>query len=253
MGTNMLGRINELRQMTVSELQSEWLRLYGEPSRSRNRDYLWKRLAWRIQELEHGGLSDRAKQRIDELAPDAFIRARTPSTAPGRENAPSRVERPRRDPRMPSPGTVITKTYRGRELRIIVRDDGFELDGAMYPTATALAKAITGCRSINGKLFLGLTMLGGIIFLGVQAYEWTHLITHGLNVSGNPMGATFYALTGFHGAHVFSGVVYLFFIWLGTLKGKYGPDNAVKIEIVGLFWHFVDLVWIIVFTVVYLI
>ncbi len=65
--------------------------------------------------------------------------------------------RPRRDPRIPSPGTLITKAYKGRELRVVVRDDGLELDGTMYATATALAKAVTGSKSINGNLFLGIT------------------------------------------------------------------------------------------------
>ncbi|MCH7780001.1 MAG: DUF2924 domain-containing protein [Acidobacteria bacterium] len=138
--------------MTVAELEGEWFKLYGQPTRSRNRDYLRKRLAWRIQELRHGGLSDGAKQRIDALAPDGFTRARTPV------DATTVVDpRPRRDPRLPTPGTVITKIYKGRDLRVVVREDGLELDGTMYQTATALAKAITGSKSINGNLFLGIT------------------------------------------------------------------------------------------------
>jgi len=157
--TSVIRRIHALRQMTVGELRIEWQKLYGEPTRSRNRDYLWKRLAWRVQELTHGGLSDRAKQRIDELAPDGFVRARTPNVAvPAADPAPAPVSgRPHRDPRLPSPGTVITKRYKGRELRVVVRDDGVEFDGAMHPSLTALAKHVTGCRSINGRLFWGLS------------------------------------------------------------------------------------------------
>ena len=64
MDTSMLGRINALRRMTVGELRDEWFRLYGEPTRSRNRDYLFRRLAWRVQELQHGGLSDRARRGV---------------------------------------------------------------------------------------------------------------------------------------------------------------------------------------------
>ena len=159
MDLSITAQIAALRRMTVAELQGQWLRRYGEPTRSRNRDYLWKRLAWRIQELQHGGLSDGAKQRIDTLASDTFERARTPAhavTTPGTEPS-GRTPRPRRDPRLPSAGSVITKLYRGRELRVVVREDGLELDGAMYPTATALAKKITGSKSINGNLFLGIT------------------------------------------------------------------------------------------------
>ncbi len=153
MSTSMLSQIGALQRKSVSELQAEWLKLYGEPTRSRNRQFLFRRLAWRIQELQHGGLSDVAKDRIDKLAP-GFTRAWTPAVAsttlPGEQ-------RPRRDPRIPSPGTLITKAYKGRELRVVVRDDGLELDGTMYPTATALAKSVTGSKSINGNLFLGIT------------------------------------------------------------------------------------------------
>ena len=156
MESSMIRRIHRLRQMTVGELQVEWQRLYDEQTRSRNRDFLFRRLAWRIQELEYGGLSSRAKKRLDELAPDSFVRARTPTaTIPAAESEPA--PRSRRDPRLPSPGTVVTKRYKGRELRVVVRDDGVEHDGAMFRSFTALAKYITGSKSINGKLFFGLT------------------------------------------------------------------------------------------------
>ena len=155
MDKSILSQISALQRKSVSDLQAEWLRLYGEPTRSRNRDYLWKRLAWRVQELAHGGLSDASKQRIDALAGENFQRARTPAAmAPG--TAPD-TPRPRRDPRLPAPGTVITKAYKGRELRVVVREDGLELDGTMHATATALAKSVTGSKSINGNLFLGIT------------------------------------------------------------------------------------------------
>ncbi len=157
MDTSMLGRINALRRMTVAELRGEWLRLFGESTPSRNKQFLYRRLAWRIQELRYGGLSDHAQSRIDELAPSGFTRARTPQPP---QDAHERVEMARRlqrDPRLPSPGTVITKSYKGRELRVVVRDDGVEFDGGMYPSLTALAKYVTGSTSINGKLFFGLT------------------------------------------------------------------------------------------------
>ena len=153
MDLSVTSQIAALNRMSVSDLQAEWIRLYGEPTRSRNRQFLFRRLAWRIQELQHGGLSDAAKNRIDKLAPE-FIRARTPAVTP--TNA-SDALRPRRGPRLPALGTVIVKRYRGRELRVVVRDDGLELDGTMYATATALAKAVTGSKSINGNLFLGIT------------------------------------------------------------------------------------------------
>ena len=106
--------------------------------------------------------------------------------------------------------------------------------------------------------FLGLTILGGVIFLGCQAYEWTHLIHEGLEFTTNPygnylFGTTFFAITGFHGAHVTAGVIYLTIVVIRGLRGKYSAENCNGVEILGLYWHFVDLVWILVFTFLYLI
>ena len=106
--------------------------------------------------------------------------------------------------------------------------------------------------------FLGLTILGGVIFLGCQAYEWTHLIHEGLEFTTNPygnylFGTTFFAITGFHGAHVTAGVIYLTVVVIRGIRGKYSAENCNGVEILGLYWHFVDLVWILVFTFLYLI
>jgi heme/copper-type cytochrome/quinol oxidase subunit 3 len=101
--------------------------------------------------------------------------------------------------------------------------------------------------------FLGLTALGGVIFLSIQAYEWAHLITHsGFRLDSSNFAATFFICTGFHGMHVFSGVVYILTMLVYSRNGRYGPDNYSPIEILGLYWHFVDLIWILVFTFVYL-
>jgi len=107
------------------------------------------------------------------------------------------------------------------------------------------------------RMFLFFTALGGAIFVGLQAYEWTHLIHRGLHVDGNPWGAarfgtTFFIITGFHGMHVTGGVIYLLSV-IGVVSRR--PDPAASynvVEIVGLYWHFVDLVWIMVFTFMYL-
>jgi len=106
--------------------------------------------------------------------------------------------------------------------------------------------------------FLSLTILGGVIFLGLQAYEWTHLIHQGLGFSENPwgsglFGATFFSITGFHGMHVTGGVIYLSIVLINARKGKFSAQNFNGVELVGLYWHFVDLVWILVFTFIYLI
>ncbi len=101
--------------------------------------------------------------------------------------------------------------------------------------------------------WLWVTVAGGLFFLGCQVYEYTHLIHEGITLSAHGFGATFYALTGFHGMHVFSGVVYLIVITLRAMNGDFTEDNYQAVEVAGLFWHFVDLVWILVFTFVYLI
>ncbi len=108
------------------------------------------------------------------------------------------------------------------------------------------------------KLFLFLTILGGATFLGLQAYEWTHLIESGLKIYGNPWGATlfgttFFMITGFHGAHVTGGVIYLSTILAVVSHSRNAERNYMITEITGLYWHFVDLVWIMVFTFIYLI
>jgi cytochrome c oxidase subunit III len=108
-------------------------------------------------------------------------------------------------------------------------------------------------------VFLGLTILGGAIFLGIQAYEYIHLAnSQGMNLwefqKGVPQFAsTFFVVTGFHGFHVLSGVIYLMVIFAKAYAGSYDDGNVNEIEIAGLFWHFVDLVWILVFTFIYLI
>ena len=109
----------------------------------------------------------------------------------------------------------------------------------------------------RAKMFLLLTALGGTIFVSLQAYEWTHLIHRGLHINGNPWGASlfgtsFFLVTGFHGLHVTAGVIYLL-ATMGVVSRRPRPmDSYNFVEITGLYWHFVDLVWIMVFTFMYL-
>jgi cytochrome c oxidase subunit 3 len=104
------------------------------------------------------------------------------------------------------------------------------------------------------RRFMALTILGGLAFLGLQAREWTHLIvTEGLSIKTSLFSATFFILTGFHGCHVFGGVVYLSVLLLRGLAGKINAAKYRLVEVAGLYWHFVDLVWILIFTFVYLI
>ena len=157
MNKTPLHRIHALRQMTVGELRQEWERLHGEPTQSRNKDHLFRRLAWRIQELANGGLSGDARARIDELAPTRLQRTRTSQGAtPGGTASPQPKPIKIRDINMPIAGTVLTRIYKGTEIRVVTLDDGFEYDGRVYGSLTAVAKAVTG-QHWNGKLFFGLT------------------------------------------------------------------------------------------------
>lgn len=101
--------------------------------------------------------------------------------------------------------------------------------------------------------WLATTVAGGCGFLGIQAYEFTHLVHQGVTLSSSLFAATFFTLTGFHGFHVFSGVVYLSVLLVGVLLGRFTGPGDTAIELGGLFWHFVDLIWILIFTFVYLV
>ena len=117
---------------------------------------------------------------------------------------------------------------------------------------TALA-AIQRGQAAGLRRWLIATGLLGLTFLGGQAYEFSLLVSHGLSLSSNLFGATFFTLTGFHGAHVAAGVIWIGFVLARAFRGGVTQDNHIAVELVGLYWHFVDLVWIIIFTVVYLI
>src|SRR5437867_1410068 len=105
----------------------------------------------------------------------------------------------------------------------------------------------------HARLWLFGTAFFGLIFLGFQAYEFTHFVGEGLTLQQNLFGSTFFVLTGLHGAHVALGVVWLLALWMLDLRGRLAVADAVKVEIAGLYWHFVDIVWIAIFTLVYLI
>jgi heme/copper-type cytochrome/quinol oxidase subunit 3 len=103
------------------------------------------------------------------------------------------------------------------------------------------------------KRWLLLTVLGGATFVSVQAFEYHHLIEKGFLPSSGLFGATFYTMTGFHGFHVTCGVLSMIWVTIRAFRGKYAGGRFQGIETIGLYWHFVDLVWIILFTIVYLI
>jgi len=103
------------------------------------------------------------------------------------------------------------------------------------------------------RIWLGATALLGCVFLGGQFYEFTTFYGEGLTLSSNLFGSTFFTLTGFHGTHVFIGVFWLASLVTHSIRGKLHQEHSLLVEIAGLYWHFVDIVWILIFTLVYLI
>ncbi len=104
----------------------------------------------------------------------------------------------------------------------------------------------------RARVWLMATALLGATFLAGQIFEFTEFVREGLTVRVSPFGSSFFMLTGFHGAHVMIGVVLLAAMFVLSLSGRLYTDRGLNIELVGLYWHFVDIVWIIIFTVVYL-
>jgi heme/copper-type cytochrome/quinol oxidase subunit 3 len=118
--------------------------------------------------------------------------------------------------------------------------------------ALAVASITRGEIQRNRAWLATTAMLGGV-FIGGQVYEFTTFYREGLGYTTNIFGSAFYTLTGFHGLHVSVGIVMLMSLLVMSLRGNLGPERAEAVEVVGLYWHFVDIVWIIIFTVVYLI
>ena len=135
-------------------------------------------------------------------------------------------------------------------------------------SSVSMVMALSAARARDRRgltRWLAATILGGLFFLGGQAFEWRHLVHEGMTLSGDAFAAaghgdarfcsTFFAVTGFHGLHVLTGVLYLAAGLARAARGRYtdGAGDANPVEVAGLFWHFVDLVWILVFTFIYLI
>ncbi|WP_437226510.1 DUF2924 domain-containing protein [Planctomicrobium sp. SH661] len=145
-----------LQEMTTDELRERYAEIFGEEPRSRHKAYLIRKIAWRIQAEAEGDLSERARRRAAELAVDAEVRTTPPRTRSERSaNKPRTLKKVEvsRDPRLPAPGTAITRKYKGRTLEVRVQRDGFEYEGERYKTLSAVAKAITGSHCNGFRFF----------------------------------------------------------------------------------------------------
>ena len=116
----------------------------------------------------------------------------------------------------------------------------------------ALSALTRGDNAATRAWLLSTAMLGSV-FIGGQVYEFTGFIREGVGFTHNPASSAFFTLTGFHGVHVSLGILMLMSLYVASKQGKLTPKHTETVEIVGLYWHFVDVVWIFIFTVIYLI
>jgi hypothetical protein len=164
MGLDVGKELAALRRKSVGELRVRYADVFGETTNTKHTDWLIKRIIWRMQALAEGDLSERARQRAAELANDADLRRSAPKSPPANPNTTART-RIRRlpvngDRRLPLPGSIITRVYKGQTLVINVLCAGFEYEGEFYKSLSAVAKKITGSHC-NGYLFFRLIEEGG--------------------------------------------------------------------------------------------
>jgi len=142
--------IEQLRKLRIGALRSKYRELFGDESRSFNKQFLFRRVAWRVQSLAEGDLTERARKRALEIANDADLRVQPTKGALIRP-----VVAKGRDLRLPAVGAVLRRRYRGRMVEVKVLDRGFEFEGRRYDSLSALASEVTGMRW-NGFTFFGL-------------------------------------------------------------------------------------------------
>ena len=154
---NVKQELATLERMTTGELAERYAELFGQPVRTRHRGYLIRKIAWRVQALAEGDLTERARRRAMELAQDADVRLMPPraGTLAATGGSKTAVAPGQLDPRLPSPGAALTRQYKGRAIQVVVLADGFEFEGQCFKTLTAVAKAITGSH-VNGFRFFNL-------------------------------------------------------------------------------------------------
>jgi hypothetical protein len=168
MNLNVGKEVAALKRMTVNELRTKYADVFGEETNARHKEWLVRRIAWRIQARAEGDLSQRARQRAAELANDADLRSSAPKTT---RNAPAATQAAAQrtktatisvagDDRLPLPGAIICRQYKGQTVEVRVLPKGFEFEGEVYKSLSAVAKKITGAHC-NGYYFFRLGGLGG--------------------------------------------------------------------------------------------
>jgi cytochrome c oxidase subunit 3/cytochrome o ubiquinol oxidase subunit 3 len=161
-------------------------------------------------------------------------------------------------------GALITSyvVYRGRSVVGPYPKDVFDIPYTSVSSFVLLASSLTMVLALAAiqrgdigrmRLWLLATAMLGMTFVGGQVYEFTSFYREGLSLTTNLFGTTFYVLTGFHGMHVAIGILMLLSVFSLSFSGQITQEDPLTVELVGLYWHFVDIVWIMIFTVVYLI
>ena len=152
--------------------------------------------------------------------------------------------------------------YRGRSLSGPTPKEIYDIPFTSVSSFVLLMSSLTMVLALAAiqrgdgrrlRIWLLATALLGSTFIAGQVYEFTSFVRQGLTLKTNLFGSSFFVLTGFHGVHVTLGIVMLLSLWNLSLRGKLPKEKAEVVEIAGLYWHFVDVVWIVIFTVVYLI
>ena len=152
--------------------------------------------------------------------------------------------------------------YRGRFAAGPAPGDIFDIPFTSVSSFVLLMSSLTMVLALsalqrgdvrNNRLWLLTTALLGSLFIGGQVYEFTTFLREGLGYTTSPFSSAFFTLTGFHGVHVSIGIVMLMSLYVSSLRGNLRRESAETVEIVGLYWHFVDVVWIFIFTVIYLV
>lgn len=160
---NIAKEVSDMEAMTVDQLRAKYAEVFRERTNGRHKEWLIKRIAWRMQANAEGDLSERARQRAMELANDADLRVTPPRDRKPAADAGERTKTVATAIRPNTnllPGTVLKRDYKGRTVRVKVLADGFEFDGERYKSLTAVAKAVTG-KHWNGFHFFGLRQNGG--------------------------------------------------------------------------------------------
>lgn len=156
---------------------------------------------------------------------------------------------------------IVYMVYRGKSLVGPYPSDLLNIPFITVTTFVLLMSSLMMVLALSavqrgdmkwGKIWLFMTALLGMVFLGGQVYEFSHFVHEGLTLKTNLFGGSFFLLTGTHGAHVAVGVLWLLSLVFMAQRGQLTQANAETVEIAGLYWHFVDVVWIVLFTLIYL-